>query len=98
MNKYEYSTRVVAFIDVLGFKNMVQDTSKKDILDCLISYFEDSKKSNYEGVFNQVYIDREFTFFSDSIVLSYNLDYQKIYYILIDIIHIQLDKKIYLII
>lgn len=71
MNIYEPS--VVAFIDILGFKNALKDSSKaRGILDALShvkerirEYYSDPVRQQFQGVF-----DIELTAFSDSVVIS----------------------------
>lgn len=71
MNIYEPSA--VAFIDILGFKNAIKDSSKaRGILDALIhvkgrvvEYYSDKARERFQGV-----LDIELTAFSDSIVIS----------------------------
>jgi hypothetical protein len=71
MNIYEPS--VVAFIDILGFKNALKDSSKaSEILDALSHVniwinekYSDSARDQFQGVF-----DIELTAFSDSVVIS----------------------------
>jgi hypothetical protein len=71
MNIYEPS--VVAFIDILGFKNALKDSSKvSEILDTLSHVkkwigekYSDSARDQFQGVF-----DIELTAFSDSVVIS----------------------------
>ena len=93
MSKYE--KRVVAYIDILGFKNMV-DASKESDEECerltgVLHYISDIVKE-YEN--DREYIDVEATMFSDSIVISYkvcNRYPDVLYYLLEDLWHIQID-------
>ena len=68
-----YEPSAVAFIDILGFKNAIKDSSMaRDILDALIhvklrivEYYSDQAREQLQGV-----LDIELTAFSDSIVIS----------------------------
>lgn len=71
MNIYEPS--VVAFIDILGFKSALRDSSKASgILDALShvkrwidEHYSDPSRDQFQGIF-----DIELTAFSDSVVIS----------------------------
>lgn len=93
-NKIEsYSQRVVAFMDILGFKDLVTNVNENNKLFKLMNYLKWLNKSNYEGFLKECDIGKEVTVFSDSIVISYDINDVKgsVFYILLDIIHIQLD-------
>lgn len=88
----EYSTRVVVFMDILGFKEMVLDPNRKDTLFYVMNYFKWTGESNYTGLLKENDLGKEVTVFSDSIVISYDAKIQgQVFYILLDIIRIQLD-------
>ncbi|MGG2469320.1 hypothetical protein ACOV1W_16470 [Paraclostridium bifermentans] len=88
----EYSTRVVVFMDILGFKEMVLDPNRKDNLFYVMNYFKWTGESNYTGLLKENDLGKEVTVFSDSIVISYDAKIQgQVFYILLDIIRIQLD-------
>lgn len=88
----EYSTRVVVFMDILGFKNMVLDPEKKETLFYVMNYSKWIGESNYRGPLKEDDLGKEVTVFSDSIVISYDVETQgQVFSILLDIIRIQLD-------
>src|SRR5690606_9817235 len=68
-----YKPSVVAFIDILGFKSALKDSSKASgILDALShvkrwidEHYSDPSRDQFQGVF-----DIELTAFSDSVVIS----------------------------
>ena len=73
----EYENRIVVFIDILGFKEVVESKSVKEICDAI----ESVHKLQEEQLFSEVYepasggelnpIDKQITVFSDSIVISF---------------------------
>lgn len=73
-----YNDRFVAFLDILGFKNLIDKTSQNEkefnrVLKVL-KYTSAVQKDNYEGFLAQNEITKEVTVFSDSIVISYSAD------------------------
>lgn len=96
MHKKVYEKRVVTFIDILGYKNMVEKTigcnnEAIKLLD-IMNYISVEKKTNYTGMLNQNSIGKEISIFSDSIVISYPIDLGgSLFYILIDLIHLQIE-------
>ena len=90
-----YKERIIAFVDILGFKTLVEEsvTNKYEfqkILDSL-NIFRELKKEKE----NQYYIeDAKVTTFSDSLVISYPMEdgnVEALYSILLDLIGLQLD-------
>ncbi|TQQ84249.1 hypothetical protein EXD82_07910 [Peptacetobacter hominis] len=91
-NTVVYSNRVVAFIDILGFKNLVSNPTNQNKIFSLMQYLKSEKNRNYKTEYSLSDLGREITIFSDSIVISYDLSFKgQIFYILLDIIHFQLD-------
>lgn len=96
MNKY-YEKHVIAFIDILGFKEHIEktlvDESHAKALHNILAYLNNIKVDNYNGDFPENDTSgREVSVFSDSIVISYPLTYTSaVFYLLLDVIHIQLD-------
>lgn len=90
-----YEERIVAFLDILGFKNIIDKTANSveessKVLEILKS-FEKIKESNNEC--EKEFFGREVSFFSDSIVISYPLTTEGgLYHIMMDLIHIQLES------
>jgi len=100
-----YKDRYIVFIDILGFKDIVNKSNNdnkkaKEILENL-KYIERIKKENDE-VFNLTSINRKVTIFSDSIIISYpslNARSSCFLSLVLDIIYVSiklLDKSIYI--
>ena len=100
-----YEDRYIVFIDILGFKDMINKSNNdnkkaEEILENL-KYIERIKKENDE-IFELTSINRRVTIFSDSIIISYPL----LHYgsgcflsLVLDIIYISielLDKGVYI--
>ncbi len=87
MNNLVYEKRIVAFLDILGFSTMIED-SKVDTL------LRNKIKRATEIIRESVNMDetgRIVSTFSDSAVISYPLNkYSSLFYLLNDIIHLQL--------
>ncbi len=67
--------RIVAFIDILGFKQQTEDLQEKSLLDILSPlYFAEVSNYKQKGIYQEIGLDKlhttEATFFSDSIVIS----------------------------
>lgn len=71
-----YKLRYVAFLDMMGFKNMVnQSVENQNILNNInmaLSYIGYMKHDNYNGILSMVDLGKQVTAFSDSIVISYD--------------------------
>lgn len=100
-----YKDRYIVFIDILGFKDIVNKSNNdnkkaKEILESL-KYIERIKKENDE-IFKLTSINRRVTIFSDSIIISYpplNAGSGCFLSLVLDIIYISielLDKGIYI--
>lgn len=93
----EFEIRVLAFIDILGFKRMVKkaetDADEFSKLKKVLNYIDSLREENITGTMPLKELGRELTVFSDSIVISYpvNKHPSSVFYLLIDIIHIQLE-------
>ena len=88
-----YDLRYVAFLDLMGFRNMVdQSTIDADILNTInqaLDYTGYVQYNNYHGTFSLVELGKQVTSFSDSVVISYNASMPGGgFYVLIDIVHI----------
>tara|TARA_B100000809_G_scaffold159281_1_gene156653 strand:- start:599 stop:1657 length:1059 start_codon:yes stop_codon:yes gene_type:complete len=68
-----FQDRIVAFIDVLGFKNIVNDKSPIKIRE-IISELKSTSSSSLFYDFNKSEIDFQISYFSDCIVLSSRID------------------------
>ena len=87
MNNLIYEKRIVAFLDILGFSTMIED-SKVDTL--LRSKIKSATEIIQESADTEE-TGRAVSTFSDSAVISYPLNrYSSLFHILIDIIHLQL--------
>lgn len=91
-----YQKRVIAFIDILGFKSHINRTIKDkkycEQLFQALSFFLNFQKRNESGVLELKSMGKEVTVFSDSIVISYPLTIPSaLFMIMIDIVHIQLE-------
>lgn len=94
--------RIVAFVDILGFKNMVHDSlnsqeSANNLHEALKRIYD---LKNHNESPTEVTSLREFgveiSTFSDSIVISYPIDYEGgLFFILMELIHLQLDLACY---
>ena len=71
-NSFKYQERIVAFIDIMGFEKIIQNTEKSEerlneicvAINYINTYFKDIKDNNFQdGAF-------EITQFSDSIIIS----------------------------
>jgi len=91
-----YSERVVAFIDILGFKNHVNDSINRDnSINC--GNFEKIQSAldliieiaNIESPMNA---NREVTQFSDSIIISFLINERsEVFYTLIELLHLTME-------
>ena len=91
-----YELRYVAFIDLLGFKskvyNSILDKNEFDRIQKVLGYIYNLKKEDDQNLYSPKYIGKEFSMFSDSIVISYPANgYGNAFNILLDIAHICLD-------
>lgn len=92
-----FSERIVAFIDILGFKNLVEQSvcspaiAEKLHKSLQIIYEQKRDNENIEGIGLKDY-GVEVTTFSDSIVISYPINYEGgLFFVLLDVIHLQLQ-------
>ncbi|KUH41411.1 hypothetical protein [Bacillus mycoides] len=95
-----YEERIIVFIDILGFKNhinqTVQDPSFFVKMQNVLNYLSKLKHDNDNGILAQKEIGREVTVFSDSIVVSYPINLPgSVFYLLLDIVHLQLEMLSY---
>ena len=87
VNRAVYEKRIVAFVDVLGFKTMIEDSETDTALRHKIKRaMEIIRKSASES-----WGERVVSTFSDSAVISYKLSQSSLFYLLIDIIHLQIN-------
>lgn len=90
-----YSKRVICFLDILGFRDIVlkgnAGFNSESILKVL-SLLSETKEDNDSGAISLKDIGREVSVFSDSIVISYPTELgSSLFYIIMDIIHLQIE-------
>ena len=87
-NKAVYEKRIVAFMDILGFSTMVEDSKVDTTMRRKIKKATEIVRESFRPSDE----DRKVTTFSDSAVVSYKLkSTASLFYLLMDIIHLQLD-------
>lgn len=91
-----YSNRIIAFVDILGFKEKVEESVKSEEeaekLHCALARIYRVKADNEsEGVMNMRGMGVEVTTFSDSAVISYPAERDNLLNLILDLIHMQLD-------
>ena len=92
---YEY--RICCFIDILGFKNHLDETLKDDGNDSIKKIEEikgviDLANSILKEMDNGIFKSKMVTQFSDSIVLSFRIEEKSgVFYALIDFLHVSLE-------
>ncbi len=96
MNDIHYETRYVAFLDLLGFKDMVDQSAKKQSIlnkiNKVLNYTYEVQHNNYDGFMSLVEFGKQVTTFSDSIVISYSTSTPGGgFHILMDLIYICID-------
>jgi hypothetical protein len=76
MDNIHYRLSYVAFLDLMGFKNMVSlssgDQNVLDNLNIALDYIGSMQHDNYNGPLPMVDLGKEVTAFSDSVVISYD--------------------------
>lgn len=72
-----YENRYVAFLDILGFKNVVYQSAneqkKLDVINMALNYTSSVQRENYEGQMPMAELGKQVSVFSDSIVISYEM-------------------------
>lgn len=75
--KKMYENRYVAFLDILGFKNMVcqsvNEQKKFDVINMALNYASSVQRENYEGQIPMAELGKQVSVFSDSTVISYEM-------------------------
>ena len=76
MSNNNYQLRYVAFLDLMGFKDMVQQSVEdQKILNNInraLRYIRKMQHDNYHGILSMAELGKQVTAFSDSIVISYD--------------------------
>lgn len=88
-----YQDRYVAFLDILGFKDMVQHSEDNEQMlnriNMALNYTNDVQRENYEGIMSMTDIGKQVSVFSDSVVISYEkTNPGSAFYVLMDLIFI----------
>ena len=91
-----YEERVVAFIDILGFKNLVYAANNnimyRNSIKDIIEFIYREKEDNDKGILSLKEIGKEVSVFSDNIVISMNTNSEgAFFYTIMDAIHIQIE-------
>lgn len=97
MNRY-LEERIVAFIDILGFKNMVEESlNSNEVAENLHNalgtiYRLKAENDNPHNTHSQKNFGVEISTFSDCVVISYPITHKGgLFEIIIDLIHLQLE-------
>ena len=93
-----YDMRFVAFIDILGFKDIIKHTLEGPDeyvrIKKVLNYIADIQQYNYYGALAESGILKDVSVFSDSIVISYSLKTPiggALFHVLIDIVHLYIE-------
>lgn len=93
-----YESRILAFVDILGFKNMIQQSAfdykeQQRILNAMniIHGYKELNDNGFGGKGLREY-GIQITTFSDSAIISYPIDFEGgLFHVLVDLIHLQID-------
>lgn len=88
-----YQNRYVAFLDVLGFKNMVQqskyDGQMLNRINMALNYISNVQRECCDGIMSMTDIGKQVSVFSDSVIISYEMTKPgSAFYVLMDLIFI----------
>lgn len=92
-----YTERIVAFIDILGFKKLVERSlhspeAAQRIYRALQLIYQRKEDNEATGFMGMQKYGVEVAVFSDSVVISYPVDYSGgLFFVLLDVIHLQLE-------
>ncbi len=95
-----YENRFIVFLDILGFKDLVQkttqDNSDFETISNALNYISEVRNENYHGFLAQYdTTKKEVSVFSDSIVISYPGDTRGgLFFLLMDLVFICLQLNI----
>ena len=92
----DYEKRIVAYVDILGFKNMVADSQKNTevserIHNALKRIHKIVERNYSKGINNGTEFGIEVSTFSDNAVISYPAKEDNLFFLIIELIHLQLD-------
>lgn len=93
MLNVNYDLRYVAFLDLMGFKNMVSQSTKDTVIlktiNQALDYTGHIQHDNYNGIIPMVELGKRVTAFSDSVVISYDASMPGAgFHVLMDLVHI----------
>ena len=96
---FDYENRIVAYVDILGFKKLVDDSQKdgevsERIYNALKRIHKIEVKNYSEGFSNGTEFGIEVSTFSDNAVISYPAEKDNLFFLIIELIHLQLDLVI----
>lgn len=90
-----FEERFIAFVDILGFKEIVKKAAKdvtyQDKVSGILNYIAKIRTDNYYGEWAKYGVCNDVAVFSDSIVISYpcnRRDGDGLFYLLIDLVHL----------
>lgn len=88
-----YENRVVAFLDILGFKEWIKKSTNEQYFKVIkeaMDYIANVRDERYHGSFSDIEAGyKEVSVFSDSIVISYSQSVEGgLFYILMDLVYI----------
>ena len=91
-----YSKRIIAFVDILGFKEKVEKSVKSEeeaekLHRALKRIYKVKLDNESKGFMNMKGMGVEVTTFSDSAVISYPAERDNLLYLILNLIHMQLD-------
>jgi len=97
-----YEKRFVAYMDILGFKSLIEKTKENEEnynqVNKALSTIADIRHDNYAGALSEYGIHKEITIFSDSVIISYaaNVSFGgALSHILTDLVHICMELLIH---
>lgn len=93
MVNVDYDLRYVAFLDLMGFKNMVSQSTKDTVIlntiNQALDYTGHIQHDNYNGIIPMVELGKQVTAFSDSVVISYDASMPGAgFHVLMDLVYI----------
>lgn len=96
MNNPYYKERIIAFVDILGFKEKIAKSNitrmeAESIHRALNRIYKVKKDNEGSGFMNLKSQGVEVTTFSDSAVISYPAEKDNLLFLILDLIHLQLD-------
>ncbi|TCL53997.1 hypothetical protein EDD76_1238 [Kineothrix alysoides] len=97
-----YEERFIAFLNILGFKNMIESTKDnieyQEKIKNILNYIAGIRDDNYYGSLAEYGVFKEVSVFSDSIVISYSSSLDiggALFHVLMDLVYICNDLLIH---